>query len=160
MQTIHNQGLRLGLGAFCTSPMQSVCIKANEPLLTLRWEKLSLQYTLKLQSSPNNPTHQKTNNSQFNHFHSSKPFGLQIKEAIQHINQNTNKDSKNLETNIQTILPFTLMSQKPYTEQEQQSPQITTNKSDYQILLLSIQLNYKQLKWHWTWSRTQRCVIP
>ena len=68
LQTIHNQGLRLSLGVFCISPTQSLYIEANEPPLTLRWEKLSLQYALKLQSMPNNPTHQKTNNSQFNHF--------------------------------------------------------------------------------------------
>ena len=74
LQTIHNQGLRLNLGAFRTSLNQSLYIKANEPPLTLWWEKLFLQYALKLQSSPDNPTHQKTNNSQFNHFYSSKPF--------------------------------------------------------------------------------------
>ena len=98
LQTMHNQNLRLSLGAFCTSPTQCLYIEANKTPLTLRWEKLSLQYTLKLQSSPNNPTHQKTINSQFNHFHSSKPlvippFGLCIKEAMQHINQNTNNIS-------------------------------------------------------------------
>ena len=47
LQTIHNQGLRLSLGALHTSPTQRLYIKANKPPLTLRWEKLSLQYALK-----------------------------------------------------------------------------------------------------------------
>ena len=34
------------MGAFRTSPMQSLYVEANEPPLYLRWEKLSLQYAL------------------------------------------------------------------------------------------------------------------
>ena len=110
LQTIHNQGLRLSFGAFQTSITKNLYIEADEPPLTLRWEKWSLQYTLKLQSSANNPTHQKANNSQFNHFHSSKPlatspFGLRIKEAIQHINQNANNISP---LTMSNLLPWTI----------------------------------------------------
>ena len=54
---IHNQGLRLALGAFWTSPVNSLYAEANEPSLNLRRKKLSLQYYLKLKSNHDNPTH-------------------------------------------------------------------------------------------------------
>ena len=58
LDSIHNQGLRLALGAFRTSPVNSLYAEANEPSLNLRRKKLSLQYYLKLKSNPDNPTHQ------------------------------------------------------------------------------------------------------
>ena len=39
--TVHNQGLRLALGAFRTSPVSSLNVEADEPSLWLRREKLS-----------------------------------------------------------------------------------------------------------------------
>ena len=44
---IHNQGLRLALGAFRTS-VASLCVEADEPSLYSRREKLSLQYAIRL----------------------------------------------------------------------------------------------------------------
>ena len=57
LASIHNQGLRLALGAFRTSPINSLYAEANEPSLNLRRKKLSLQYYLKLKSNHDNPTH-------------------------------------------------------------------------------------------------------
>ena len=45
------------VGAFRTSPVNSLYAEANEPSLNLRWKKLSLQYYLKLKSNRDNPTH-------------------------------------------------------------------------------------------------------
>ena len=45
---IHNQGLRLALGAFRTSPVASLFVEADEPSLYLPREKLSLQYAIRL----------------------------------------------------------------------------------------------------------------
>ena len=42
------------MGAFRTSPAQSLYIEAHEPLLTTRRLKLSLNYVLKLKSLPEN----------------------------------------------------------------------------------------------------------
>ena len=42
LDPIYNQGLRLALGAFRTSPIASLFVKANEPSLSSRREKLSL----------------------------------------------------------------------------------------------------------------------
>ena len=57
MDSIHNQGLRLALGAFRTSLINSLYAEANEPSLNLRRKKLSLQYCLILKSNHDNPTH-------------------------------------------------------------------------------------------------------
>ena len=57
LDSIHNQGLRLALGAFRTSPVNSLYAEANEPSLDLRRKKLSLQYYLRLKSNYNNPTY-------------------------------------------------------------------------------------------------------
>ena len=55
LDSIHNQGLRLALGAFRTSPVNSLYAEANELSLNLRRRKLSLQYYLKL--NRDNPIH-------------------------------------------------------------------------------------------------------
>ena len=56
LDTIHNEGLRLVLGAFRTSPYNSLYVEANEPSLYNRRQKLALQYILKLKCNPLNPT--------------------------------------------------------------------------------------------------------
>ena len=57
LEPIQNQGLRICLGAFRTSPVQSLYIEANEPPLYLRFDKLCIQYALKLRSNPDNPAY-------------------------------------------------------------------------------------------------------
>ena len=46
LDPIHHQGLRLALGAFRTSPSESLLAEANEPSLYNRRLKLSMQYAL------------------------------------------------------------------------------------------------------------------
>ena len=43
-------GLRLALGAFHTSPVQSLCIGANKPSQNKRRIKLAIQYVIKLKT--------------------------------------------------------------------------------------------------------------
>ena len=57
LEPIQNQGLRICLGAFRASPMQSLYVEANEPPLYLRFDKLCIQYALKWGSNPDNPTY-------------------------------------------------------------------------------------------------------
>ena len=57
---IHHQGLRLALGAFRISPVASLYVEAEEPSLTSRREKLSLQYAIRLADNPSNPAHEVT----------------------------------------------------------------------------------------------------
>ena len=47
----------MALGAFRTSPLNSLYAEANEPSVNLRRKKLSLQYYLKLKTNRDNPTH-------------------------------------------------------------------------------------------------------
>ena len=56
LDTVHHQGLRLALGAFRTSPVESLYVEAKEPSLYIRREKLALQYAMRLASNPSNPT--------------------------------------------------------------------------------------------------------
>ena len=90
LEPIQNQALRLCLGAFRTSPMQSLYIEANEPPLYLRWEKLSLQYALKLKSNMGNPTYEVAFHPQYHNFYTSKPsfipsFGHRISDSFPQI---------------------------------------------------------------------------
>ena len=55
LDTVHHQGLRLALGAFRTSPVESLFVEAEEPSLYLRREKLTLQYAIRLAAKPSNP---------------------------------------------------------------------------------------------------------
>ena len=54
---MHNLALRLWHGAYRTSPCQSLYTETNELALNIRRKKLSINYTLKLISNPNNATY-------------------------------------------------------------------------------------------------------
>ncbi|KAG1677310.1 RNA-directed DNA polymerase from mobile element jockey [Nymphon striatum] len=60
LDPVHNQGLRLSLGAFRTTPAESLYVEAHEPSLYLRREKLSLQYACRLRANPENPCYDVT----------------------------------------------------------------------------------------------------
>ena len=57
LDSIHNSGLRLALGAFCTSPVSSLYTEANEAPLEERRLKLSIHYYLKTRACIDNPAH-------------------------------------------------------------------------------------------------------
>ena len=54
LDPIHHESLRLVLGAFRTSPIDSLYAEAHEVPLQIRSEKLALQYNAKLKSCPSN----------------------------------------------------------------------------------------------------------
>ena len=88
LNTIHHQGLRLALGACSTSLIESLYTEADEPPLTLRREKLALQYSTKLKSCPSNPAYDCTFNPKYKqHFERKektiKPLGLQMTSTLQ-----------------------------------------------------------------------------
>ena len=76
LETIQNQGLRICLGASRTSPMQSLYVEANEQPLYLRFDKLCIQYALKLRSNPDNPAYNVVYNPQFYDFYDKKPSAM------------------------------------------------------------------------------------
>jgi len=87
LDPIHNQGLRLCLGAFRTSPVESLYVDANEPSLGARRTKLSLQYASKLKSLPTHPTHNVVFDNKYMKLFDAKPnairtFGLRIRQFL------------------------------------------------------------------------------
>ena len=126
MQTIYNQGLRLSLGTFHPSPTQSLYIEANEPPLTLRWEKLSpicIKTSIQhINQNANNISPLTMSNlPPWTIIKTGVDLTLIQQKKTQPKPHHSKTDSMNLETNIQAILPFAPRGQKPYMEQEQQS---------------------------------------
>ena len=86
--TIHHQGLKLALGAYSTFPIESLFTEADEPPLTLRCEKVALQYSTKLKSFPSNPVYDCNFNPKCKqHFERKekktiKPFHFQMKSTL------------------------------------------------------------------------------
>ena len=72
LETVHNAGIRLCLGAYRTSPIPSLQVEANEPPMDLRRDQLSLQYAVKLKSNASNPAFEAVFNPNFRHFYTSK----------------------------------------------------------------------------------------
>ena len=77
LNTVHHQGLRLALGAYSTSPIESLYTEADEQPFTLRSEKLALQNSTKLKSCPSNPAYDCTFNPKYK-----KPFERKEKKNL------------------------------------------------------------------------------
>ena len=87
LDPIHNQGLRLCLGAFRTSPVKSLYIDAHEPCLGARRAKLSLQYASKIKSLPKHPAHNAVFDNKYMKLFDARPnairtFGHRIKQFL------------------------------------------------------------------------------
>ena len=88
LDPIQNQGLRLCLCAFRTSPAVSLAVEANELPLSLRREKLALQYISKIAAIPTNPVYECIFNPNFSQLFENKPnaiptFGIRHRESIE-----------------------------------------------------------------------------
>ena len=110
LDTIHHQGLSLALGAFRTSPVESLYAESNEPSLYTRREILSLQYTTKLAANPKNPAHNCVFNPKYKRFYNNtpsaiKPLGLRIQPLLEQAN-----------ISIKNVQPFSLPSKEPWTQ--------------------------------------------
>ena len=91
LDPIHHQGLILALGAFITSPSESLLAEANEPSLYNRRLKLSMQYALKLKSNPLNPAYETVFEPQYKTLFENKPnmipsFGIRISSEFENLN--------------------------------------------------------------------------
>ena len=110
LDAIHHQGLRLALGAFRTSPIESLDAESNEPSLYVRREKLSLQYTIKLAVNPKNPAYTCVFNPKCERFYNNKPtvikpFGLRIQPLLEQAN-----------ISIKNVQPFSRLWKEPWTQ--------------------------------------------
>ena len=108
LDIIHHQGLRLALGAFRTSPVESLYAEANEPSLDIRREKLSRQYVTKLDPNPLNSAFSCVFNPRYERFINNKPtaikpLGLRISPAL-----------AQAKITIDYIQPYTLPTQEPW----------------------------------------------
>ena len=87
LDPVHNQGPRLSLGAFRSSPVESLYVEAHEPPLEIRREKLALQYILKLKANPGNPAHDVVFNPTYQILYADKEsatdsFGIHCKKLL------------------------------------------------------------------------------
>ena len=83
LNPIYHTGLRLALGAFKTTPVESLYAEANEPPPKLRCNNLALKYYTKLKTDLNNPAHNSTFYPKYKDLfqkneNSIKTFGLRI----------------------------------------------------------------------------------
>ena len=105
LDPIHNQGLRLALGAFRTSPVASLYVEADEPSLYSRREKLSLQYAIRLAANPSNPAHEVTFSPNYVNLYEQKPkaiksFGIRISPLLESANIKPQNIEKHFTPNI------------------------------------------------------------
>lgn len=57
LNSIHSAGLRLGIGAYRTSPISSILVETNEEPLHIRRRKLCFSYASRISATPNNPAY-------------------------------------------------------------------------------------------------------
>ena len=57
LDVVHNQGIRLALGAFKSSPVESLYVEADEMPLNERRLELAMKYGLKIKGNPQNPAY-------------------------------------------------------------------------------------------------------
>ena len=114
LDSIHHLGLRLALGALRTSPVESLYVEANEAPLSLRREKLALQYYIKLQSFPSNPAFESTINPKYKELFVRKEsaiptFGIRMQSVL----EDSDIENNNVhETIISEVPPWILRSPK------------------------------------------------
>ena len=101
---IHNQGLRLSLGAFRNSPVAILYLEADERSLYSRREKLSLQMLLsRIPANPSNPAYEVTFPPKYVDLYVQKPkaiksFGIRISPLL----ESANIKSQNVENTFYT----------------------------------------------------------
>ena len=87
LNPVHNQGLRLSLGAFRSSPVESLYVEAHEPPWQICRGKVAVQYILKLKADPGNPTYDVVFNLKYPILYADKEsatdsFGIHCKKLL------------------------------------------------------------------------------
>ncbi|KAF0749002.1 Uncharacterized protein FWK35_00022234 [Aphis craccivora] len=99
VDTIHNAGLRLSVGAFKSSPIISLLSLTGESPLHFRRLKLSLNYIARILSTPNNSTIHFLNKNRLSKIYEHnpklrKPLGLKLQQEMMEINIVANEISQ------------------------------------------------------------------
>lgn len=143
LDTVHHQGLRLVLGAFRTSPVQSLYVEAREPSLQLRRLKLALQYAVKIRGNSLNPAYSTVFQPRCLNFYearprSIRPFGLRIKPFFEDLNFDLDGLTS---THFCTIPPWTL--KKPVIVQDlSHKKKSNTHPNQYQSCFLDVRQRF------------------
>ena len=86
LDVIHNQGIRLCLGAFRSSPIESLMAEANELPLNERRYELSMRYALKIKGNKRNPTYESVFDTKHDCYYESNTitdsFGLFVRKQF------------------------------------------------------------------------------
>ena len=87
LDPVHSQSIRLSLGAFRSSPVESLYVETHQPPLGIRREKLALHYILKLKSNPRNPAYDAVLNPKYQIIYEDKEsatdsFGIHCKNLV------------------------------------------------------------------------------
>lgn len=90
LNTVHHQGIRLALGAYRTSPIQSLYVEAREPCLEHRRLSLVLQYVVKLKANQRNSAYTSTFSPSYTALYDAKPthiqpLGLRIRQQLREL---------------------------------------------------------------------------
>ena len=87
LEPVQNQGLRLCLGAYRTSPSSSLHIEAHEMPIHIRKDFLTLQYIIRLCANPSNPTYDYVFNHQIHRYteNAIKPLAIRSADALKDV---------------------------------------------------------------------------
>ena len=80
LDTIHNQGLRLALGAFRTFHVARLYVEADKPSLYSHREKLCLQYAIRLAANHSNPAREVSFPPKYANLYEKKPKSIESNE--------------------------------------------------------------------------------
>ena len=137
LDPVYNQGLRLSLGAFRSSPVENLYVEAHEPPLEIRREKVSLQYILKLKANPGNPVYDVVFNPDYQILYADREsatdsFGIHCKKFLKKAKIYVGEIAITVETPYNTIPCTTIfhITRWPHGPQNLQRPNRT------QIVLL------------------------
>ena len=92
--------------------MQSLYVEANEPPLYLRFDKLCIQYALKLRSNPDNAAYNVVFNPQFYDLYDEKP------SAIRSFGHRVEEDLSVVSPQLDLIQTMSLPDDPPWTIQK------------------------------------------
>ena len=188
LDTVHHQGLRLALGAFRTSPVESLYVEADEPSLYLRREKLALQYAIRLAANPSNPAYKITFlphiSEDIVNIYENKPsviksFGLRIQQLLTSakINLNTIEEHSVPEIPSWCIrkrsVVFSLHSwnETPFNKLKEIKPVIKESKSVIsnirreEVVLTRLRIGHTRITHSWLLNRDEQpncigCDVP
>ena len=105
LNVIHNQGLRLALGAFKSSPVESLYVEANELPLHERRIELAMKYGLKIRGNPQNPAFHSVFNLQFRDKYNSSRKQNSLALDLDILFNEANIDVSQIKTNFVPTTP-------------------------------------------------------